>query len=61
MENLKEDFNYILTPQYKFVVDENNQITWIDICDQNTSEEYKFDSYVEAEVQLIILQRKYKQ
>jgi hypothetical protein len=42
-------------------VDENNQITWIDICDQNTSEEYKFDSYVEAEVQLIILQRKYKQ
>jgi hypothetical protein len=41
-------------------VDENNQITWIDICDQNTSEEYKFDSYVEAEVQLIILQKKYK-
>jgi hypothetical protein len=26
VENLKEDFNYILTPQYKFVVDENNQI-----------------------------------
>ena len=41
-------------------MDENNQITWIDICDQNTSEEYKFDSYVEAEVQLIILQKKYK-
>ena len=24
--NLKEDFNYVLTPQYKFVVDENEQI-----------------------------------
>jgi hypothetical protein len=49
-------------------MDENNQITWIDICEsfksftnfQNTSGEYKFDSYVEAEVQLIILQKKYK-
>ena len=41
--------------------DENNQITWIDICDLNTSEDYKFDTYIEAEVQLIILQRKYKQ
>jgi hypothetical protein len=26
VENLNEDFNYILTPQYKYIVDENNQI-----------------------------------
>lgn len=26
VENLTENFNYILTPQYKFIVDENNNI-----------------------------------
>jgi len=26
VENLREDFNYILCPQYKFLVDENDQI-----------------------------------
>jgi len=26
VENLNHDFNYILCPQYKFIVDENNQI-----------------------------------
>jgi hypothetical protein len=26
VENLTEDFNYVLCPQYKFVVDENNKI-----------------------------------
>jgi hypothetical protein len=42
-------------------VGENNQIGWIEICDLNTAEDYRFDTYVEAEVQLILLQRKYKQ
>jgi hypothetical protein len=40
-------------------MDENNQIGWIEICDLNTGEDYRFDTYVEAEVQLILLQRKY--
>ena len=38
----------------------NNQISRIEICDLNTGDDYSFDSYVEAEVQLIILQRRYK-
>ncbi len=42
-------------------MDENNQIGWIEICDLNTSEDYRFDTYVEAEVQLILLQCRYKQ
>jgi len=42
-------------------VGENNQIGWIEICDLNTGEDYRFDTYVEAEVQLILLQRRYKQ
>ncbi len=38
----------------------NNQIGCIEICDLNTGNDYRFNSYVEAEVQLIILQRRYK-
>jgi hypothetical protein len=38
----------------------NNQIGCIEMCDLNTGDDYRFDSYVEAEVQLIILQRRYK-
>jgi pimeloyl-CoA synthetase len=38
----------------------NNQIAWIEICDLNTGEDYRFQTYIEAEVQLIILQRRYK-
>ena len=39
----------------------NNQIAWIEICDLNTAEDYRFSTYIEAEVKLIELQRKYKQ
>ncbi len=42
-------------------MNENNQIGWIEICDLNTGEDYRFDTYVEAEVQLILLQCRYKQ
>jgi hypothetical protein len=42
-------------------IGENNQLNWIEICDLNTGEDYRFDTYIEAEVQLIILQRRYKQ
>jgi hypothetical protein len=38
----------------------NNAIAWIEICDLNTGEDYRFQTYIEAEVQLIILQRRYK-
>ncbi len=39
----------------------NNTIAWIEICDLNTSEDYRYSTYIEAEVRLILLQRKYKQ
>jgi len=38
----------------------NNQIGCIEMCDLNTGEDYRFQTYIEAEVQLIILQRRYK-
>jgi hypothetical protein len=38
----------------------NNAIAWIEICDLNTGEDYRFRTYIEAEVRLILLQRRYK-
>jgi hypothetical protein len=35
----------------------NNSINWIEICDLNTSAEYRFSTYIEAESKLIELQR----